>query len=87
MAVFDSCKTTSRCNEQGHTPPSSSGCLWIDQLFGSDCNQQQRSRSPQSLDCLPANVPRSLRPFDMDRSEIKLIPTSGRSRLEVVSGS
>ena len=65
------CKTTSSCNEQ--TASSSSGCYGPISYLGLIVINS--GLDLQSLDCLPANVPRSLRPFDMDRPEIKLIPT------------
>ena len=50
-------------------------------MLGRD--QQQRPRPSQSLDCLPTNVYRCLRPYDMDRSEIQLMMISvDREKLE-----
>ena len=82
MAVCVSCKTIN-LNEEGFTPASPGGCLRIFQLPGLGRDQQQRPRPTQSLDCLPTNVCRGLRPYDMDRSEIQLITTYvDREKLE-----
>ena len=82
MAVCGSYKTINH-NEQGFTPASPGSCLRIFQLPGLGRDQQQRPRPTQSLDCLPTNVCRGLRPYDMDRSEIQLITISvDREKLE-----
>ena len=82
MAVFGSYKPINH-NDQGFTPASPGSYLRIFQLPRLGRDQQQRPGPTQSLDYLPTNVYRSLRPYDMDRSEIQLITTSvDREKLE-----